>query len=53
MPIFAIALLLVSAVLHTTWNFIIKQSKDKYIVTWWMVTFGGLFAFTLLFFTGL
>jgi len=53
MPILAIILLLVSAVLHTTWNFIIKQSKDKYIATWWMVTFGGLFAVTLLFFSGL
>lgn len=53
MPIFAIAILLASAVLHTAWNLLIKQSEDKYIVTWWMVTFGGLFAFIALFFTGL
>jgi drug/metabolite transporter (DMT)-like permease len=53
MPIFAIAILLVSAALHTAWNVLIKQAEDKYIVTWWMVTFGGLFAFVALFFTGL
>ena len=53
MPTFAILLLLLSAVLHTSWNLLIKQSHDKYIVTWWMVTFGGLFAIGALFFTGL
>ncbi len=53
MPIAAILLLLVSAVLHTTWNLLIKQSEDKYIVTWWMVTIGGVFAIFALFFTGL
>lgn len=53
MPILAILLLLVSAVLHTSWNLLIKQSEDKYIVTWWMVTIGGVFALIALFFTGL
>jgi drug/metabolite transporter (DMT)-like permease len=53
MPILAILLLLISAVLHTSWNLLIKQSEDKYIVTWWMVTIGGLFAIVALFFTGL
>ena len=53
MPILAIALLLISAVLHTSWNLLIKQSEDKYIVTWWMVTIGGMFAIIVLFFTGL
>lgn len=53
MPIFAIVLLLVSAVLHTSWNLLIKQAEDKYIVTWWMVTIGGIFAIFALFFTGL
>ena len=53
MPILAILLLLISAVLHTSWNLLIKQSEDKYIVTWWMVTIGGLFASVALFFTGL
>lgn len=49
----AIAILLISAVLHTAWNLLIKQAEDKYIVTFWMVTFGGLFALVALFFTGL
>jgi drug/metabolite transporter (DMT)-like permease len=53
MPILAILLLLVSAVLHTSWNLLIKQAEDKYIVTWWMVTIGGVFALIALFFTGL
>src|ERR1051325_2893785 len=53
MPIAAILLLLISAVLHTSWNLLIKQAEDKYIVTWWMVTIGGIFAIFALFFTGL
>ena len=53
MSTFAISILLISAVLHTVWNLLIKQSEDKYIVTFWMVTFGGLFAIVALFFTGL
>ena len=53
MSLFAISILLVSAVLHTVWSLLIKQSQDKYIVTFWMVTFGGMFAFVALFFTGL
>lgn len=53
MSIFAISILLVSAALHTAWNLLIKQAEDKYIVTFWMVTFGGLFALIALFFTGL
>ena len=53
MPSLAILLLIISAVLHTSWNLLIKQSEDKYIVTWWMVTFGGIFAIVALLFTGL
>lgn len=53
MSIFAIFILIVSAVLHTTWNLLIKQAEDKYIVTYWMVAFGGIFALIALFFTGL
>ena len=53
MPILAILLLLISAVLHTAWNLLIKQSEEKFIITWWMITIGGLFAIVALFFTGL
>jgi len=50
---FAILLLLTSATLHTSWNLLIKQADDKYIVTWWMVSIGGIFALIALLFTGL
>ena len=53
MSLFAIVILIVSAVLHTSWNLLIKQAEDKYIVTYWMVAFGGIFALVALFFTGL
>ena len=52
MSLLAIGILLISAVLHTSWNLLIKQAEDKYIVTYWMVTFGGMFALIALFFTG-
>ncbi|HXQ38155.1 MAG TPA: EamA family transporter, partial [Anaerolineales bacterium] len=53
MPILAILLLLTGAILHTAWNLILKQSKDKYIATWWMLVTGGVVALVALFFTGL
>jgi drug/metabolite transporter (DMT)-like permease len=53
MPSIAIFLLLISSIQHTSWNLLIKQSEDKYIVTWWMVTVGGMFAILALLFTGL
>ena len=53
MPSLAILLLLIGAVLHTAWNLILKQSKDKYIATWWMLVTGGVVALVALFFTGL
>jgi drug/metabolite transporter (DMT)-like permease len=53
MPIIAIGILLFSAILHTSWNLLIKKSDDKYIVTFWMVVCGGVFALVALFFTGL
>lgn len=53
MPILAILLLLSGAVLHTAWNLILKQSRDKYIASWWMVVTGGVIALFTLLFTGL
>src|SRR6266498_1471041 len=53
MPIFALLLLLSGAILHTAWNLILKQSKDKYIASWWMVVTGGIIALFTLLFTGL
>jgi drug/metabolite transporter (DMT)-like permease len=53
MPILAILLLVSGAVLHTAWNLILKQSRDKYIASWWMVVTGGVIALFTLLFTGL
>jgi len=53
MPVLAILLLLLGAVLHTAWNLILKQAKDKYAATWWMLITGGLIALGALFATGL
>jgi len=53
MPILAIVLLIIGALLHTAWNLILKQSKDKYIATWWMLVTGGVLALVALLFTGL
>jgi drug/metabolite transporter (DMT)-like permease len=53
MPLLAILLLFSGAVLHTAWNLILKQSRDKYIASWWMVVTGGIIALFTLLFTGL
>lgn len=53
MPFIAMLLLLSGAILHTAWNLILKQSKDKYIASWWMVVTGGIAALIILLFTGL
>ena len=42
MSLTALALLLISAVLHVTWNLIIKQAGEKLIVTWWALVVGTL-----------
>jgi drug/metabolite transporter (DMT)-like permease len=53
MPILAILLLFVSAILHTTWNLLLKQAGEKFIATWWTVVIGGIGSLAALFFTGL
>lgn len=53
MPILAIALLFVSAALHTTWNLLLKQAGEKFIATWWAVAIGGVISLAALLFTGL
>lgn len=53
MPPIAIALLFFAAILHTTWNLLLKQSADKYISTWWAVFAGSVIFLPVLFFTGL
>ena len=53
MPILAIALLFLSASLHTLWNLLLKQSRQKFIASWWIVTIGAVLFMPALFFTGL
>jgi drug/metabolite transporter (DMT)-like permease len=53
MPVFAIFLLLGSAILHTTWNLLLKQAGEKYIATWWAVLLGSAVFLPFLFITGL
>jgi drug/metabolite transporter (DMT)-like permease len=53
MPFSAIGLLLVSAVLHTTWNLFLKQSGEKYMAIWWAAVMGAGLFLPVLFFTGL
>jgi drug/metabolite transporter (DMT)-like permease len=53
MPILAIALLLTSAVIHTFWNLLFKQSTEKYAAMGWQVIISGILSAIVLFFTGL
>ncbi|MCJ7432612.1 MAG: DMT family transporter [Anaerolineales bacterium] len=53
MPVLAIILLFVSASLHSLWNFLLKQSEEKYIAMGWQVILSGIASIVLLFFIGL
>jgi len=53
MPILAIALLFVSAAMHTSWNLLLKQSEDRFPATWWTTVTGGVFSLIVLLFVGL
>lgn len=53
MSVFAIALLLTSAVLHALWNLLLKQSDRKYIAMGWQIIVSGMVSILALFFTGL
>jgi drug/metabolite transporter (DMT)-like permease len=53
MPLSAIGLLFGSAILHTAWNLLLKQSGEKYIAVWWAAVVGAGLFLPVLFFTGL
>jgi drug/metabolite transporter (DMT)-like permease len=38
----ALGLVLVAAVLHATWNLVIKQASDRLVVVWWALGAGSL-----------
>ena len=53
MPLGALGLLFASAILHTTWNLLLKQAGEKYMATWWGMLLGSLLFLPALFFLGL
>jgi len=53
MPILAIALLFLSASLHTLWNLLLKGSRHKFIASWWIVTIGAVMYLPGLFVVGM
>src|SRR5689334_5963727 len=42
MPPTALALLLIAAILHASWNFFVKRAKEKQVFTWWGLFIGSL-----------
>ncbi|HUH98393.1 MAG TPA: DMT family transporter [Anaerolineales bacterium] len=52
MSLFAIGLLLAAAVLHTTWNLLLKRAGEKYIATWWSAIIGFLVFTPSIYFLG-
>ncbi len=53
MPLGALALLFGSAILHTTWNLLIKGAGEKYMATWWSMVLGSILFLPALLFLGL
>lgn len=53
MPLAAIGLLFFSAILHTSWNLLLKQAGEKYIAIWWAMLIGSSLFLPALFFSGL
>jgi drug/metabolite transporter (DMT)-like permease len=53
MPLGAIGLLFVSAILHTAWNLLLKQAGEKYMATWWGMLIGSILFLPALFILGL
>jgi drug/metabolite transporter (DMT)-like permease len=41
MSLTALALLLLAAMMHTTWNLIVKRAKEKQVFTWWALLVGS------------
>ena len=42
MPLAALGLLLVAAVLHAGWNLFVKRAKEKQVFTWWSLVVGAI-----------
>ena len=48
MPLLAIVFVLIAAVCHAAWNFLLKKVEDKQLVTWWAIMVGVLAALPLI-----
>jgi drug/metabolite transporter (DMT)-like permease len=53
LPPIALLLLFVSAILHTSWNLLLKRSQDKYLASWGTTAVGLLISLPFLFYLGL
>ena len=42
MPISALLSVLAAALLHTGWNLLVKQARDKQLFTWWALVIGAI-----------
>lgn len=49
-PLLAIGLLLIAAVLHATWNLLVKRAKEKQVMTWLALLVGVLIFFPIVIF---
>lgn len=42
MPPLPLAMLIVAAVLHASWNLLVKQARERQVFTWWSLVVGSL-----------
>lgn len=42
MSVYALGLLLISAVIHMGWNLLVKQVEQRHLITWWGLVVGAL-----------
>lgn len=53
MPISALILLFLSAMMHAIWNFLLKSAEEKYIAMGWQVILSGIFSLGFVLYLGL
>ncbi len=53
MTALSFGLLVISAILHTSWNFLLKNIQDRFLAIWWAILIGSSVFLPLLFFSGL
>ena len=53
MTLTAFVLLVIAALFHTAWNFLLKRSENRLVIIWWAILIGSGAFLPLLFLTGL